>query len=67
MWEFLTKLGELEEQYGFQVSGCGCCGSPFLEGEGSGGAEIGRAHLGKGVCETADERRARCVEETRDD
>lgn len=28
---FKTELKALEEKHGLFVSGCGCCGSPFLE------------------------------------
>ena len=28
--EFLSELGALSRKHGIWVSGCGCCGSPFL-------------------------------------
>lgn len=32
--EFLKELGELSRKHGFIIDGCGCCGSPFLKGDG---------------------------------
>lgn len=29
--KFLKELSELSQKYGIYISGCGCCGSPFLE------------------------------------
>jgi hypothetical protein len=29
--DFLLKLSELSNQYGIKISGCGCCGSPWLQ------------------------------------
>lgn len=28
--EFLTELTKLTDKYGFEIGGCGCCGSPWL-------------------------------------
>ena len=28
--EFLEKLSELSNNYGLYISGCGCCGSPYI-------------------------------------
>lgn len=27
---FLKELAKLTEEYGFEIGGCGCCGSPWL-------------------------------------
>ena len=29
--EFLKKLSELSNEYGFIIRGCGCCGSPWID------------------------------------
>lgn len=28
--EFLTELTKLTDRYGFEIGGCGCCGSPWV-------------------------------------
>ena len=28
--EFLTELTKLTDKYGFEIGGCGCCGSPWI-------------------------------------
>lgn len=30
---FLNELSELTKKYGFEIGGCGCCGSPWLNDE----------------------------------
>lgn len=32
---FLEELSELSRKHGFVVGGCGCCGSPYLSGDGN--------------------------------
>ena len=29
--KFLEELSELSNKYGLAISGCGCCGSPWIE------------------------------------
>lgn len=40
--EFLTELTKLTDKYGFEIGGCGCCGSPWVTSDGSrdGGVEL---------------------------
>lgn len=28
--KFLEELSTLTKKYGFEIGGCGCCGSPYL-------------------------------------
>lgn len=28
--KFLEELNTLTKKYGFEIGGCGCCGSPYL-------------------------------------
>lgn len=30
---FLKELSDLTRKYGFIIGGCGCCGSPWVEGD----------------------------------
>ncbi len=42
---FLKELTELTTQYGIEISGCGCCGSPRLSKvEGSGKYKVSAVH-----------------------
>lgn len=39
--EFLTELTKLTDKYGFEIGGCGCCGSPWVTSDGrDGGVEL---------------------------
>jgi hypothetical protein len=39
--EFLTELTKLTDKYGFEIGGCGCCGSPWVTSDGGdGGVEL---------------------------
>lgn len=29
--KFLEELSELSNKYGFEIGGCGCCGSPWVQ------------------------------------
>ena len=33
---FLEELSELSNKYGFEIGGCGCCGSPWVVSMDSG-------------------------------
>lgn len=33
--EFLTELTKLTNKYGFEIGGCGCCGSPWVVSDDS--------------------------------
>lgn len=35
--EFLTELTKLTDKYGFEICGCGCCGSPWVTSDGTDG------------------------------
>lgn len=37
--EFLTELTKLTDKYGFQIGGCGCCGSPWVTSDGRDGGK----------------------------
>jgi len=30
LMEFMCELRDLEEKYGYNIKGCGCCGSPYI-------------------------------------
>ena len=32
---FFIDLAKLTEKYGYEIDGCGCCGSPYLSQAGS--------------------------------
>ena len=39
--EFLTELTKLTNKYGFEIGGCGCCGSPWVTSDDKdGGVEL---------------------------
>ena len=39
--EFLTELTKLTDKYGFEIGGCGCCGSPWVTSDDEdGGVEL---------------------------
>lgn len=38
---FLTELTKLTDKYGFEIGGCGCCGSPWVTSDDKdGGVEL---------------------------
>lgn len=41
LMEFLTELTKLTDKYGFEIGGCGCCGSPWvIDDDGKGGVML---------------------------
>lgn len=37
--EFLAELTKLTDKYGFEIGGCGCCGSPWVASDGKDSGE----------------------------
>lgn len=43
---FLADLGAISSKHGVVISGCGCCGSPFLNHGNADGTPIRSGHYG---------------------
>ena len=37
---FLTELTRLTKKYGYEIGGCGCCGSPWVCSESESGDDL---------------------------